>query len=116
VIGLGLRLTLHGGKEAAVRLAVTTAALERARTALEVALPNQQQVPSTFSEIDASSRRLIAELQQLTSVVIVASPIIAGCSLAVSVTAGISDRKRAFSLLRLTGAPPARAPRDGRNE
>src|SRR6266568_6343934 len=83
----------------------TTAALERARTALEVAFPNQQQVPSTFSEIDASGRRFIAELQQLTSVVIVASLIIAGCSLAVSVTAGISDRKRPFSLLRLTGAP-----------
>lgn len=30
---------------------------------------------------------------------------IAGCTLAVSVAAGLSDRKRTFSLLRLAGAP-----------
>jgi hypothetical protein len=30
---------------------------------------------------------------------------VAGCTLAVSVVAGLSDRKRPFSLLRLTGAP-----------
>lgn len=44
-------------------------------------------------------------MQQIANVVIVASLVIAGCSLAVSVTAGISDRKRPFSLLRLAGAP-----------
>jgi hypothetical protein len=38
----------------------------------------------------------------MTNVVIVVSLIIAGCSLAVSVTAGIIVRKRPFSLLRLT--------------
>jgi predicted lysophospholipase L1 biosynthesis ABC-type transport system permease subunit len=46
-----------------------------------------------------------AELQRLTDVVIVASLVIAGCSLAVEVAAGLTDRKRPFSLLRLTGAP-----------
>jgi predicted lysophospholipase L1 biosynthesis ABC-type transport system permease subunit len=35
--------------------------------------------------------------------VILVSLVIAGCSLAVSVTAGVNDRKRSFSLLRLTG-------------
>lgn len=30
---------------------------------------------------------------------------IAGCSLAVSVVAGLSDRRRPFAMLRLTGAP-----------
>jgi FtsX-like permease family len=83
----------------------STAALEQARTDLEVAFPGQQQTPATFGEIDASSRRTIAEVQQIANVVIVASLVIAGCSLAVSVTAGISDRKRPFSLLRLAGAP-----------
>ena len=34
-----------------------------------------------------------------------ASLVIAGCSLAVSVAAGLTDRKRPFSLLRLAGAP-----------
>jgi hypothetical protein len=38
-------------------------------------------------------------------VVIAASLAIAGCSLAVSAAAGLTDRKRSFSLLRLTGVP-----------
>ncbi len=38
---------------------------------------------------------------------IITSLPIAGCSLAVSVVAGLNDRKRPFSLLRLTGAPIA---------
>ena len=84
----------------------STAALERARTDLQVAFPDQQQTPVTFGEIDASDRRTITEVQQIANVVIVASLVIAGCSLGVSVTAGISDRKRPFSLLRLAGAPP----------
>jgi len=38
-------------------------------------------------------------------VVIAASLVIAGCSLAVSVAGGLTDRQRPFSLLRLTGVP-----------
>ena len=41
----------------------------------------------------------------MTNVVIIASLVIAGCSLAVSVAAGLTDRRRPFSLLRLAGAP-----------
>jgi FtsX-like permease family protein len=41
----------------------------------------------------------------LTDVIIVASLIIAACSLAVNIVAGLGDRKRPFSLLRLTGVP-----------
>ena len=37
--------------------------------------------------------------------VILTSLAIAGCTLAASVAAGLADRKRPFSLLRLTGAP-----------
>lgn len=43
--------------------------------------------------------------QQLANVMILVSLPVAGCSLAVSVAAGLSDRKRPFSLLRLSGAP-----------
>jgi hypothetical protein len=39
----------------------------------------------------------------MTDVVILASLVIAGCSLAVSAAGGLTDRKRPFSLLRLTG-------------
>jgi len=82
----------------------STAAIERARTTLEGALPNVGP-PSTLGEINANHQRSVTELQQLTSIVILVSLVIAGCSLAVSVTAGVNDRKRPFSLLRLTGVP-----------
>jgi predicted lysophospholipase L1 biosynthesis ABC-type transport system permease subunit len=42
-------------------------------------------------------------IQDMTDVIIVASLIIAACSLAVNIAAGLSERKRPFSLLRLTG-------------
>jgi predicted lysophospholipase L1 biosynthesis ABC-type transport system permease subunit len=82
----------------------STAETERARTALEIALPNEGP-PATLGEINANSTRSIAELQQLTNIVIAVSLVIAGCSLAVSATAGVNERKRPFSLLRLTGVP-----------
>jgi len=79
-------------------------AIERARTALEVTLPAQSS-PVTLGQIDLNNARLIAELKQMTNVVIAVSLVIAGCSLAVGVTAAVNDRKRPFSLLRLTGVP-----------
>ncbi len=78
-------------------------AIEQARTALELAWPNGY--AATLTEINANNTRTITELQQMTNVVILVSLVIAGCSLAVSVTGGINDRKRPFSLLRLTGVP-----------
>lgn len=84
----------------------STAAIEQVRTVLERAYPAIQS-PMTISEDGAQSRdaQLNAQFQRLADVVILASLVIAGCSLAASVVAGLSDRKRPFSLLRLTGAP-----------
>ena len=45
-----------------------------------------------------------SDYQQLANVVILVSLPIAGCTLAAGIAAGLADRKRAFSLLRLTGA------------
>ena len=81
----------------------STTAIETARTAIEVAMPNS--APSTLGEINATSTRSITELRQLTKIVILVSLVIAGCSLAVSATTGVNERKRPFSLLRLTGVP-----------
>jgi hypothetical protein len=78
------------------------AAIERARTELETAFPYLGP-PATSS--GSPSRHSYAELQRLSEVVIVTSLVIAGCGLAVSVAGGLTDRKRPFSLLRLTGAP-----------
>ena len=52
---------------------------------------------------DAAAAKLMNGYKQLANVVILVSLCIAGCSLAVSVVAGLNDRKRPFSLLRLTG-------------
>jgi hypothetical protein len=94
-------LTVHA---VVVEVSRSTAAVEQARTTLELAFADQNP-PETLSEINANSTRSITELRQMTNVIIAASLVIAGCSLAVSVTGGINERKRPFSLLRLTGVP-----------
>jgi len=78
--------------------------LEQARTALERAFPFQG-TPVAVEAFDPSTARLLAMIQDMTEVIIVASLIIAACSLAVNIAAGLGERKRPFSLLRLTGVP-----------
>ena len=80
--------------------------LERARTTLERAFPFQG-TPVAVEAFDPSTGRLLTMIQDMTNVVIVASLIIAACSLAVNIAAGLNERKRPFSLLRLTGVPTA---------
>jgi hypothetical protein len=80
----------------------STQAIEQARTLLEIAFP-QQPAPETVLEMNTLHDWHNRQYQQLVNVVIAASLVIAGCSLAVSVAGGLSDRKRPFSLLRLTG-------------
>jgi hypothetical protein len=77
-------------------------ALERARTLLQQAYPDIWP-PATEAEFRSDFARSLVQFQRLADVVIVASLLIAGCSLAVSVTGGINERKRPFALLRLAG-------------
>jgi hypothetical protein len=85
-----------------VRTNGSAAVIARAQTALAAAFPYGSS-PIIVGGITAETARSLTELQDMTNVVIVASLLIAGCSLAVSVAAGMSERKRPFSLLRLTG-------------
>jgi hypothetical protein len=78
--------------------------LEQARTTLERDFPFQG-TPVAVDAFDPSTARLLTMIQDMTDVVIVASLVIAACSLAVNVAAGLGERKRPFSLLRLTGVP-----------
>ncbi|MEU4368908.1 ABC transporter permease [Micromonospora chersina] len=78
------------------------AAFEQARTMLINAFPAVR-FPASTAEWEADSARLMVQFQQLADVVMLASLPIAGCSLAVSVAGGLTDRKRPFSMLRLTG-------------
>ena len=84
----------------------SSSSIERARTTLEGVFPFQG-TPVAVEALDPSTARLLAMIQDMTDVIIVASLIIAACSLAVNIVAGLGERKRPFSLLRLTGVPTA---------
>nr|WP_296073993.1 ABC transporter permease [uncultured Actinoplanes sp.] len=81
------------------------APIERARTVLERAYPTFFVGPRLPGDFESEFANTLRGWQQLADVVIVASLAIAGCSLAVSVVSGLTERKRPFSLLRLSGAP-----------
>ncbi|WP_433047555.1 FtsX-like permease family protein [Dactylosporangium sp. CS-033363] len=81
------------------------ATTERARTAMVLAFPEYEVPALTDVERGTNSRTQMALFQRLADVIMLFSLPIAGCSLAVSVAAGLADRKRPFSLLRLTGVP-----------
>ncbi len=83
----------------------TVPAVERARTVLENAHAYLGDgAPSTVGELIAQSSATNSGYQQLANTVILVSLPIAGCTLAAAIAAGLADRKRPFSLLRLTGA------------
>jgi hypothetical protein len=83
----------------------STQAVEQARTVLENARPySGVSALSTIGDIIAQDNSAHSDYQQLANVVILVSLPIAGCTLAAGIAAGLADRKRPFSLLRLTGA------------
>jgi hypothetical protein len=82
----------------------SASAIASAETVLDGAFPFASST-TLFGELDVGTSQLLGELKTASEVVIVASLLIAGCSLAVATAAGVSERKRPFSLLRLTGVP-----------
>lgn len=80
----------------------STPAIEQVRTVLATAYPGQRPA-YTIAEDRARMSQQLDGYRQLADMVIAVSFPVAGCSLAVSVAAGLRDRKRPFSLLRLTG-------------
>jgi hypothetical protein len=82
----------------------SAAALERARTVLDLAYSHTF-APQTSDEIQADQSRKLNDYRRLADIVILTSLPLAGCSLAVSIAGGLIERKRPFSLLRLAGAP-----------
>jgi hypothetical protein len=83
----------------------TVPAVEQARTVLE----NTRAYfapggPSTIGDLIRQDNSANNAYQQLANTVILVSLPIAGCTLAAAIAAGLADRKRPFSLLRLTGA------------
>jgi hypothetical protein len=86
------------------------AAIERVRTQLENAYPAQHEFqPLTIGELLAQNGNVQrdAQYRRLADLAMITSLVIAGCSLAVSVVTALNDRRRPFSMLRLTGTPLA---------
>jgi hypothetical protein len=81
-----------------------TATVEQARTLLEASAYATTSTPRTIADIAAQDDSANAAYQQLANVVILISLPIAGCTLAAGIAAGLAERKRPFSLLRLAGA------------
>jgi FtsX-like permease family len=83
----------------------TVPAVEQARTALENAPAYPASgAPPTVGELIGQSNSITSGYQQLANTVILVSLPIAGCTLAAGIAGGLADRKRPFSMLRLTGA------------
>ncbi|HET9970718.1 MAG TPA: ABC transporter permease [Streptosporangiaceae bacterium] len=83
----------------------SAAAVEQAKTVLETApaYPSAT-APSTIADLIGQDNSSNDIYRQLAITIILISLPIAGCTLAAGIAAGLADRKRPFSLLRLTGA------------
>jgi hypothetical protein len=81
----------------------STAAIERARTRLDIAFPGAAAMSG--ADLVAEGTREVRDIERLSNTALVVTLLIAGCSLAVSVAGGLVERKRPFALLRLAGMP-----------
>ena len=81
--------------------------LEQVRTFLVMNTPLSAsgQAPRTFGEVAAARAEVSLIVQRMLNIAIVLTLMVAGCSLAVSVGGGLVERRRPFSLLRVTGTP-----------
>ncbi|MFF4814908.1 FtsX-like permease family protein [Kitasatospora sp. NPDC001309] len=79
------------------------AAKEQLRTLFTEAFPAY--VTRMADDFSAEGQKKLQGWRQLANVVLLTTLPVAGCSLAVSVVAGLSDRRRPFAMLRLSGAP-----------
>jgi hypothetical protein len=83
------------------------ATLERVRTYLvtHVTQSASGTAPRTFGEAVQARAGVADTVQRLVYIAVVLTLIVAGCSLAVAVGGSLIERKRPFTLLRLTGTP-----------
>ncbi len=85
------------------------ATLERVRTYLVTHTPLSESgtAPRTFGEAVSARAGVATTAQRLIDIVVALTLIVAGCSLAVAAGGGVVERKRPFTLLRLSGTPTA---------
>jgi hypothetical protein len=83
------------------------ATLERVRTYLDTHTPQSASgtAPRTFGESVQARQGVATTVQRLVYIAVALTLVVAGCSLAVAVGGSLVERKRPFTLLRLTGTP-----------
>lgn len=83
------------------------AELERVRTYLITHTEESVSgsAPRTFGEAVSARLSVAATVQRLVDIAVALTLLVAGCSLAVAAGGGLVERKRPFTMLRLTGAP-----------
>jgi ABC-type antimicrobial peptide transport system permease subunit len=81
------------------------ATLEKIRTLMGVytAAAGSSSLPETFGEVARTRAAVYSEIETIALAVVAVTLVVAGCSLAVSVGGGLMERKRPFTLLRVTG-------------
>jgi hypothetical protein len=87
----------------------SAATVEKVRTYLVTHTPESQSgtAARTFGEAVQSRSVVASTVQRLIDTAVILTLIVAGCSLAVSVGGSLVERKRPFTLLRVTGTPLA---------
>jgi hypothetical protein len=83
------------------------ATLERVRTflATHTQLSASGSAPRTFGEAVSARVSVGDTVQRLIDVAVALTLLVAGCSLAVAIGGGLVERKRAFTLMRVSGTP-----------
>jgi ABC-type antimicrobial peptide transport system permease subunit len=87
----------------------SAATLERVRTFLTVTYPGltsdaTDSAPQTIGEVARVRGALYRELGQVVFLIVGLTLLVAGCSLAIAMGGGMIERKRPFTLLRVSGA------------
>jgi hypothetical protein len=81
--------------------------VESVRTLMESSAPATAWLPWTANEAKFFEHRQGDQINRLSAAVLLATLLMAGFSLAVSVAGGLVERRRPFALLRLSGMRPA---------
>jgi hypothetical protein len=81
------------------------ATLEGVRTLMGAytAAAGSSNAPETFGEVASTRAATYSEIETIALAVVAVTLVVAGCSLAVSVGGGLMERKRPFTMLRVTG-------------
>lgn len=85
----------------------STSTLEQIRTLLSTysSANGVTQPPQTFGEVGDARASLLKAAERVIEVLVGLTVLVAGCSLAVSVGGSLVERRRPFTLLRLSGTP-----------